>query len=97
MSRRKRKSRTIPAFTAPRTAPEFTSGVLGQCLQNTDERCFLYGSLRVGVVMFKPFNSQAYGAPEGKTRYIFYALCRRCSTLPGWQQFAERKLMAERN
>jgi len=45
--------------------------------------CILCGEDSRDRGYFKPENPQQFGAPEGKTRIIFYPVCLRCWKIEG--------------
>lgn len=60
-----------------------------------DDHCLLCGDAPAVIGLFKPDNAQAYGAAEGKTRFIRYCLCEKCRSKKDTPENVEKVIFAE--
>ena len=70
-------------MAADPTPDEFTAA-LAAALAHAAQPCLMCGTVTDGGSCFAPDDSQLWGAPPGKQRLIFFALCSSCfvSTTP---------------
>ena len=56
--------------------------------------CLICGDINPHVLgIFNPFDSQLYGAKKGKSRIVFYALCKKCSQKTNITEIVEKTIL----
>lgn len=64
-------------------------------LRISNDTCLLCGDKSSVVGVFIPNFPEAYGAPEGKERYVRYCLCSKCYEIPDKAELAEKVIYNE--
>lgn len=59
--------------------------------------CLICGQYPYLMGIFNPFDSQLYGAKKGKTRIVFYALCKECSEKENVSDKVEKIMLHDLN
>lgn len=61
------------------------------------DQCLLCGKYPAVIGIFVPNDSQLYGAPAGKSRYVRYCLCEKCKARPDAQEKVEKVIFSDLN
>jgi hypothetical protein len=61
------------------------------------DHCLLCGGAPDVIGIFKPTDSQLYGAPAGKSRFIRYCLCEKCKCKSDTPQKVEKIIFSDLN
>lgn len=65
--------------------------------QNYIDHCLLCGGKPFCIGIFAPTDSQVYGAPAGKSRFVRYCLCEKCRSKNDTPDKVEKVLLSELN
>ena len=88
-----------------RFKPVFNSGIRAEINHNPELRqtlarhqgqpCILCGSRPYANAVFAPPHDHelCQGLKPGQGRYYPYGICRRCGSMPGWEQRVEARLV----
>lgn len=61
------------------------------------DQCLLCGKYPAVIGIFVPNDSQLYGAPAGKSRYVRYCLCEKCKARSDAQGKVEKVILSDLN
>jgi hypothetical protein len=61
------------------------------------DHCLLCGNHPAVIGIFVPDDSQRYGAPAGKSRFVRYCLCETCKSKSDTQEKVEKVIFADLN